>query len=102
MNLSEVINTQRKGRCLMDAQQAFQDVVKACIATGKKGKFTISLEIKAAEDSTVVLRDEITTRIPKPEVSSTTFYADEQGALFREDPRQPEFPEVARVEAVNR
>ena len=102
MNIVEIIATQRKGRCLVEAQDKLQELVQECQRTGKKGKFTLTLEVSAAEDSTVVLRDDITTKLPKPQTSSTVWYADERGALHREDPRQPEFPELTRIEqAVN-
>ena len=94
MNIIEVISAQRKGRCLVEAQQQLQELVKACADTGKKGKLTITLEVIPAEIGTVVVRDDVTAKLPKPERSSTSFYADEQGALHREDPRQPEFEEV--------
>lgn len=97
MNIIEVINAQRKGRCLIEAQEQLQELVKACSDTGKKGKLTITLEIIPAETGTVVLRDDITTKLPKPERSSTSFFADEQGSLHRDDPKQPEFEEVQKA-----
>lgn len=102
MNILDVIATQRKGRCMTDAQAKLQELVKACASTGKSGKLILTLEVSAAEDSTVVIKDDVTIKQPKPATGSTIFYADEQGDLHREDPRQPEFPEVAKIEnAVN-
>lgn len=97
MNLLETLGAQRKGKCLVEAQQKLQELVKECLATGKKGKLVITLFLKAAEDSTIVVSDDVTPTMPKADKSITVFYADEQGALHREDPRQPEFAEVARV-----
>lgn len=101
MNLTEILSTQRKGKCLIEAQEKFQELVQRCIDTGKKGKFTLVLTVAAA-DSTVVLNDKITTNNPEPDKIGTTFYADDDGSLHREDPRQPEFKAVAEAEnAVN-
>lgn len=97
-NILEVLSTQRKGKCLIEAQTKLQELVKTCLLTGKKGMITIKLEVEASEDSTVVIGDDISLKLPKPSVSRSVFYADEQGALFRDDPKQPEFPEVARMD----
>lgn len=88
----------RKGKTLLDAQAQLQALVKACSDTGKKGTLTIKLTVGAAEDSTVVLSDDISSKIPKPTTSSTVFYADEDGALFREDPKQKEFAEITKLD----
>lgn len=101
MNLTDIIATQRKGKCLTEAQDKFQELVKACSETGKKGKFTLTFNIIAA-DGTVILSDEVATKIPTPNKPSTTFFADDHGALHRDDPRQPEFAAVVKMEnAVN-
>ncbi len=99
MNLVEVISTQRKGRCLVEAQTKLQELVKTCMATGKTGTLTIKLEIKPTDDDGVVeIGDDCSAKPPKPSTPKSLFYADDQGALHREDPRQPEFAEVTQLD----
>lgn len=101
MNLTEVLSNQRKGRCLIEAQEKLQELVKKCSATGKKGSFSLKLTLSAAE-STVVITDEVKISAPEPNKLGTTFYADEKGGLHKEDPKQGEFAEVTKMDdAVN-
>ena len=98
MNIIETINVQRKGKCIAEAQEKLQELVKKVLATGKKGKLTISLDIQqGADEGTVIIRDDVTVKLPTPDKSSSTFYADADGALHREDPKQREFPTVVEA-----
>ncbi len=90
MNITETLATQRKGRFLIEAQAMLQDVVKAVGATGKKGSLTIKLTIVPADTGVVLVLDELNPKIPQPNKASTTFYAEEDGSLHREDPNQKE------------
>lgn len=98
MNLIEVLNEQRKGKCLIEAQEKLQELVKTCTDLGKKGSIIITLQVIPAETGTIVLKDDVTSKLPKPERSSTSFYVDDDGSLHREDPNQPELPAIAQME----
>lgn len=99
MKLLAVIEAQRKGKCLIEAQACLQEMVKSVLDTGRKGSISIRLEIEpGAEPGTVVLRDDVIPKVPKKSKTSSTFYADDSGALHREDPNQPELPGVIQME----
>lgn len=98
---SETLALQRKGECLEEASAQLAELVKTCIATGKKGKLTLTLEISPMAD-TVSVRDEITVKQPKQERLGTTFFADDEGHLTRNNPRQAEmFDGEDKISAAN-
>lgn len=101
MNLISTLSDQRKGRCAQEASDALARIVKACRETGKKGKLTLALTIKPTSTEMMVI-DEITEKIPKPDAAASVFYDDENGNLTRNDPNQEELPLVQMpTQAVN-
>jgi hypothetical protein len=103
MNLLETIGAASKGRLLSKAQQTLSEPVKAVIATGKKASVTIRLDLEpGAEEGVIHVSGQVIPKIPEKTLASTSFYADENGGLHKEDPRQPEFPSVVEsADAVN-
>ena len=98
MNLIEVISTHRKGKCLTELQEELQSLVQSITKTGKPGAITIKLTFEpGAEEGTIYLSDDVITKTPKATKPSTTYYADDDGSLHREDPRQPEFETVVKM-----
>jgi len=53
--------------------------------------------VGAAEEETVAISGRVQITAPEPSTASTVFYTDKTGALFRDDPNQPELPEIARM-----
>lgn len=88
---------QDKGKLFNEAQESLASVVAAVVSTGKKGKITISLSIQPGADETVVVSSDVTSKVPKPSKSGSTYYPSEDGTLTREDPRQPEFEVVSEA-----
>jgi hypothetical protein len=91
----------RGGFAMSELSERLGEVVAAVRLTGKKGKLRLELEVKPAsrgETVCVMVEDEISTKIPKPDRITTIFYADEQNLLQRQDPRQKEF-ELRTVKA---
>lgn len=94
----QVISAQRNGKCLLEAQEKLQEAVKKAAATGKKASLIIRLDIIPVQaDGEIVVKDQVTNKLPVPEKASTTFFVNDDGTLTREDPKQREFPEVAKV-----
>lgn len=94
MNIIETLSAQRKGRAIIEAQTKLQDLVKRIVETGKKGSLTIKLEIMPPSDGALAIKDTITPKMPEAEKSVSLFYADDDGSLHREDPKQPSLPGV--------
>lgn len=91
MNLISTLTEQRKGKLALEASEALARVVKACRDTGKKGSLTITLKIRPTATE-MMLSDDITEKIPKPDAAASVFYDDDEGNLSRTDPDQEELP----------
>lgn len=91
MNIITTLTEQRKGRMANEASEALSRVVKACRETGKKGSVTIKLSIRPTA-SEMMVSDEITEKVPRPDAAASVFYDDDEGNLSRTDPNQEELP----------
>lgn len=86
-----VLQNVRKGVCLSDISTAIREVSGAVSLIGKPGCVVIKLNIvPSSVNGALVIQDDITTKIPKAPKSASLFYADSDGNLFREDPKQEE------------
>lgn len=101
MNLPELLASQRKGALIAEAQDKLSSVVKACIATGKPGSITIKLKIRQGDEDSVVIEDEIKQNAPEKSKHGCSFFCDENGLLYRDNPKQPELPAVVQAMAAN-
>lgn len=84
------------------ASEALQAVVQAVVETGKKGSVAVTVSVepmKGAEDGTLMLTVNVAEKIPTEPVKAAVFYADEDGNLTRNDPRQLSFDSLREVEA---
>lgn len=97
MKFIELIAAQRKGRFITDAEEKLRSVVKTCMDTGKSGVMTIKLKIQPTGEETLVVEDDLDIKPPKPQTMGSTYYPDEQGELFKDDPKQGEFEVVSKV-----
>lgn len=92
MNFIEILQQIRKGKCVTEAQERLLAVVKQCRNTGKTGEVTLKIRITPGVNGEMLVSGTSDQKLPKAEVVSSLFYDDENGALLREDPRQPEIP----------
>lgn len=92
----------RNGHALSDLSEQLTAVVASVRATGKSGELRLKLAVKPAsrgETVTVLVEDEITTKLAKLDRPNTIFYSTEDNLLTRTDPRQIEM-ELKAVPAV--
>ena len=90
-NFVAVLTQLRRGAAVVDASEGLAEVVKAVRKTGKKGKLTITITVVPLNEGDAVdLVDEVTAKTPKPNMGSSLFFADDDGTLVRNDPRQGE------------
>lgn len=100
MTLIETLMAQRKGAMVIEADEKLRKLVKTCMETGKGGSFTLKLKLTPTAEA-VVLRDDVSTAPPKPENLGTTFFADDDGTLSRNNPKQLELVPDEKVVAAN-
>jgi hypothetical protein len=85
---------QRNGALHTELSEALADVVKAVQDHGKGGTVALSISIKpgAKGTSTLIVVDDVKTKVPQGERPAAMFFADEDGNLSRDDPRQTKLP----------
>lgn len=64
------------------------ELVRAVGETGKSGTVTLTITVKKSGQMMAV-SSAVKTKLPKPALEITAFYSDEDGALRKDDPRQP-------------
>lgn len=82
----------RGGKALEDASDRLAEVVAAVMESGKPGAVTLTLTVKQASrgQSAVTLTDKITAKVPVAVEPDSFWFATQDGALSKDDPRQAE------------
>lgn len=92
----------RSGGLLADASAKLSELVQAVHATGRKGSITIKISVvpASAGKTLVSFCDEISAKIPRPQIPMSVWFTTPQGELVKNDPDQQEMqPIVAVAEA---
>lgn len=92
---AEWLHEQRNGHTHNELSEAFNTLIEAVQETGKVGTLTFSVKVKPAghgDHSTVVVADDITTKMPKGERPEAIFFVDDQHNLQRHNPAQMTMP----------
>jgi hypothetical protein len=93
---------QRGGSLHGELTDRLAEVVAAVVEHEKQGTLTLKITVKPGEDADYILVfDDVVAKAPEPAKSAALFYADKQGNLTRNNPRQPQLPlrEVSGKEA---
>jgi len=96
----EVLRELNGGHAMNELSKSMAKLVKSVRETGKMGELTFKVKVKLASrgaDNTLMLEDCITVREPLADRAQTIFYADDDGVLQRNDPRQLEFGQLEEV-----
>jgi len=90
---ADVLRDLGRGSVIDEAAVMLQDLVRAVQERGKKGTFTLKVEVQPMKgDSTaLVVSAKADARPPAGEPTSAVFFADDVGNLLRDDPRQLKF-----------
>jgi hypothetical protein len=98
---ADVVRELGSGSTYDDLTAGLAEVVEAVIATRKAGELTLKMAIKPNGESSVIIVDDVKTKVPKPARGNTIFFATTDGSLIRNDPRQESLPlrEVAETKA---
>ncbi len=91
---ADVLNSLRRGKSHREAGNLMQELVTAVQATGRQGSLTLKLKVSRNKSGMIEIDDLITTVLPKPDRDSSLFFADDDGNLTKDDPRQPEIPGI--------
>lgn len=85
-----LMQVHRHGEALNDLSAALRDSTEAAQLTGKPATVTLKITIKPAAQikGAVIVEDDISVKLPKIKNDNSIFYADAEGNLLREDPKQ--------------
>lgn len=87
---ADVFNSLRRGKTHREAGNMLQELVSEVQATGRQGSMTVKLKVSRNKSGMIEIDDTLTTVLPKPERDSSLYFADDDGNLSKDDPRQPE------------
>lgn len=102
-----ILNDQREGALADELADKLAEVVNAVIEHEKGGVLNLTLKVNptAIGDRSVVITDDVKTKVPQAPREQTLFFAGKAGELSRRNPRQMEFEtglrEAPRPRVVN-
>lgn len=85
------ISDHRQGRTATELTEALHNVTEAVRATGKPGSVTLTIAIQPLKDAEDVLKvtDTVKSKVPELARPAAIYFADRDGNLVRDNPRQP-------------
>lgn len=97
-NFVSTLKELRAGGALDDLNDTLTDLVATVRATGRPGKLTLTLSVKAGKGNAnqLMVDDTIAVKKPVKETETTIFFATDENVLQRNDPRQPELTGLRR------
>jgi hypothetical protein len=84
-----VLSDLSDGEVNIELTRQLARVVKGCREANRTGAVMLRLSVKPVGDS-VMIKADVSAKIPAAAANETVFFAGENGALTREDPRQLE------------
>lgn len=88
-----LLQQHRNGSILNDVADAVREVIEAVQLAGKAGKLTITFTMApSGATGAIIISDDIKVTLPKLPKQESLFFADDNGQLVRNDPRQRELP----------
>lgn len=84
---------QRGGALVDELTASLSDVVEAVRHLGKSGSVTLTIRVRDNDDGrTVIVTDDVATKIPQPARPASLYFVDEHANLRRDDPFQRRLP----------
>lgn len=90
-SITDVMGEAENGQFITDLTDELYDVVKAVMEQRKPGTISINLAFIPTGRSVAVAAS-FKGKKPEEPRPSTTFFVSDDGALMRDDPRQPKLP----------
>jgi hypothetical protein len=97
---ADVLRDLTGGQTYEELGSALTEIVDAVMQTRRSGSLTLTLKIKSNGDSSVIITDDVKTKLPQPIRGETIFFTQAGGNLLREDPRQEKLPLRQVAEAI--
>lgn len=82
----------RSGGLHQELSEALAEVARAVGEHEKVGTLTVTIKLEPNGPGTVIVTDDLKTKVPEPARPASLFFTDAGGNLSRRNPRQPELP----------
>jgi len=89
----DTIQELRRGKLIAELTKQLADLVTGVRAVGASGTLTLTIKVQPAskgDANAVQIFDDVRLKIPTPTRPATYMFADDDGILTRQDPRQPQ------------
>lgn len=97
----KTMQTHQKGKTISDISAALRRVTEQVNRIAKPGKVIVTLTVAPAtkgQESAMGFSVDVTERPPKEIPYAGLFFVDDNNNLVRENPRQPEMPQMRVIE----
>lgn len=94
---TDTLTDLRAGEAHAELTDQLRELVLRVRETGRPGSLTLTLKVKNASKgagAALVIQDDIKVKLPVAEKGETFLFADAEGQLQRNDPRQPRLVEL--------
>ncbi len=100
---ADILRDLKRGEVIDEAALLLQDLVRAVQTNGKKGTFTLKVDISPmkGDSNALVVAAQASINPPKGSPAEAVFFADDDHNLVRDDPRQVALPGLRRVDIDN-
>jgi hypothetical protein len=90
----DFLREQRNGVLHDELSDALQECVAAVMTEGGVSTLTLTITVKNANAGAgaLMVTDELKTKLPKPKIGGSIFFASPENNLIREDPKQHKLP----------
>ena len=102
---TDLLREHRKGIAAEEATFIYRELVRKIRETGKGGSMTLTLKMSPSNGDVdqIEIDISVSAKPPQRSIPKAIFYSDEEGDLFRTDPKQNEaFTEAEMGDRVNR
>ncbi|MCW5953404.1 MAG: hypothetical protein KIT69_14210 [Propionibacteriaceae bacterium] len=83
-----------EGSTLSELSETFWNVIQRVQETAKAGKLTLTLNVGFDGQGRLVVKDEVTHKLPEFSRPETRFFVGKDGNASRRDPNQPTLPSI--------
>jgi len=86
--ITDTLRLLDEGAFLDRCSERMAELVCGVEATGKAGKLVITLEVKRGTKGAMLIRPEVTTKVPETKAEPTMLWATPEGNLTLDNPKQ--------------
>lgn len=93
------LQSTNRGRTHTDLSNLLHELIGEVLDKGKAGSLTLVVKVEPddVDARRLLITENVTSKLPQPNVRKSIFFADDTGNLTRKDPSQLEFGDIQPV-----